>query len=73
SWQMDKINKIYSTSSLENKDCLQCDYLPLCCGTCIQNFVEHGANCRYNNKNGFFNEEIKRYYTNLRLNNKNNN
>lgn len=68
-WQMDKIAKMYSTSSMENKECLECEYLPLCCGQCIQNFIEHGSACRYrNNRQNFFNEEIKRYYTNLRLN-----
>lgn len=73
-WQMDKIAKMYATSSIENKNCLQCDYLPLCCGTCVQNFMEHVATCRYgNNKDTFFLEEIKRYYTNIRLNNNKNN
>lgn len=66
-WQIGKISKIYATTPIENKLCVTCKYLPLCNGLCIQNFLEKGAICRQENREQYFNEEIKRYYNNLKI------
>lgn len=63
-WQKDKLSKMYSILPIENKNCLGCRYLPLCNGSCVQNFIENGASCSYKNKEEFFINEIKRFYSN---------
>ncbi|MBR1770347.1 MAG: radical SAM protein [Bacteroidales bacterium] len=68
-WKADKIARMYATSPMENKECLNCIYLPICCGKCVQNFIEHGSGCHYKeNKDTYFSREIIRFYKNQKIN-----
>ncbi len=68
-WKQDMVCKMYSSLPIENDECLQCKYLPLCYGQCIQHFIEQGFKCRWGiNREKYFTEEIKGFYSNQLLN-----
>lgn len=62
-WNVKKISKAYASSPIENRECIDCKYLPLCGGQCVQKKIEKGFFCVHNDKS-FFNSEIIRSYRN---------
>lgn len=71
-WDLKILSKMYKCTPFESKECVECRYLPLCGGPCMQKYYEKGFFCVHNDKS-FFEDEIVRQYRNniVKFNNKN--
>ncbi len=63
-WNESRLSRLYGFSPLENKQCMECRYLPLCMGPCPQHYMEneHEVNCILNNMERNIENKIIDFY-----------
>ena len=64
-WDVKKISKAFAVTPIENTSCMECKYLPLCGGQCIQKHIEKGFFCVHPDKTLLESEIIRQYRNNI--------